>query len=205
MTPSGIETKPSDAAPSVFLSYARADQKRARAVIAVFEQAGIEVWWDGLLEGGESFLPTTEAALESADAVVVLGRDDDAAALKAVAGDGFDVVLDGVCGPPLLAALKATRWGARILTIGTGAGPAPHHRQAAVFVFGHAARQCARHPARRAYRAATLAAQDLCSMLPAYRKTHHLQSGVGHYGVFNGKRWDAQIYPVVRSLIRSAH
>jgi NADPH:quinone reductase-like Zn-dependent oxidoreductase len=56
------------------------------------------------------------------DAVVVLGRDDDAAALKAVAGDGFDVVLDGVCGPPLLAALKATRWGARILTIGTGAG-----------------------------------------------------------------------------------
>lgn len=57
-----------------------------------------------------------------ADAVVALGSDDDAAALKAVAGEGFDVVLDGVCGPPLLAALKATRWGARILTIGTGAG-----------------------------------------------------------------------------------
>jgi NADPH:quinone reductase-like Zn-dependent oxidoreductase len=57
-----------------------------------------------------------------ADAVVALGSDDDGAALKAVAGEGFDVVLDGVCGPPLLAALKATRWGARILTIGTGAG-----------------------------------------------------------------------------------
>lgn len=57
-----------------------------------------------------------------ADAVVALGSNDDAAALKAVAGEGFDVVLDGVCGPPLLAALKATRWGARILTIGTGAG-----------------------------------------------------------------------------------
>lgn len=57
-----------------------------------------------------------------ADAVVALGSDDDPAALKAVAGEGFDVVLDGVCGPPLLAALKATRWGARILTIGTGAG-----------------------------------------------------------------------------------
>ena len=51
----------------------------------------------------------------------------------------------------------------------------------------------------------TLAAQDLCSLLPDYRKTHHLQAGVGHYGVFNGKRWDAQIYPVVRNLIRSAH
>jgi NADPH2:quinone reductase len=57
-----------------------------------------------------------------ADAVVALGSDDDAAALKAVAGEGFDVVLDGVCGAPLLSALKATRWGARILTIGTGAG-----------------------------------------------------------------------------------
>ena len=50
----------------------------------------------------------------------------------------------------------------------------------------------------------TLAAQDLCTMLPAYRKTHHLQAGVGHYGVFSGKRWDAQIYPVVRNMIQSA-
>lgn len=57
---------------TVFLSYARADQKRALPVIAALEKSGIEVWWDGLLEGGASFLPTTEAALESADAVVVL-------------------------------------------------------------------------------------------------------------------------------------
>ena len=58
-----------------------------------------------------------------ADAVVPLGQGaDDAAALKAAAGAGYDVVLDGVCGAPMLAALKATRWGARILTIGTGAG-----------------------------------------------------------------------------------
>ncbi len=61
-----------DGAPSVFLSYARADQKRALPVIKAFEQAGMRVWWDGLLEGGDTFLPTTEAALESADAVVVL-------------------------------------------------------------------------------------------------------------------------------------
>lgn len=57
-----------------------------------------------------------------ADAVVFLGGADDAAALEAAAGKGFDVVLDGVCGAPMLAALKAARWGARILTIGTGAG-----------------------------------------------------------------------------------
>lgn len=68
-----------------------------------------------------------------ADAVVALGSDDDAVALKAVAGEGFDVVLDGVCGAPLLAALKATRWGARILTIGTGAGRDIHLNIADLF------------------------------------------------------------------------
>jgi polyhydroxyalkanoate depolymerase len=51
----------------------------------------------------------------------------------------------------------------------------------------------------------TLAAQDLCAGLRPYMKTHHLQAGVGHYGVFNGKKWDAQIYPVVRNHIMSAH
>lgn len=68
------------------------------------------------------------AALQSqkargfADAVVQLGCADDVAALKAASNGGFDVVLDLVCGQPLLNALKATRWGARIMTIGTGAG-----------------------------------------------------------------------------------
>lgn len=57
-----------------------------------------------------------------ADAVVRLGGSDDVAALKDASNGGFDVVLDLVCGPPLLTALKATRWGARIITIGTGAG-----------------------------------------------------------------------------------
>lgn len=57
-----------------------------------------------------------------ADAVVPLGGSNDVAALKDASNGGFDVVLDLVCGPPLLSALKATRWGARIMTIGTGAG-----------------------------------------------------------------------------------
>ncbi|MEY2925540.1 MAG: hypothetical protein RL367_17, partial [Pseudomonadota bacterium] len=56
----------------VFLSYSREDRKRALQVIAALEKAGFDVWWDGLLAGGETFLHTTEAALESADAVVVL-------------------------------------------------------------------------------------------------------------------------------------
>lgn len=57
-----------------------------------------------------------------ADEIVVLDGADDVAALKAASGDGFDVVLDLVCGQPMLNALKVTRWGARIMTIGTGAG-----------------------------------------------------------------------------------
>lgn len=59
-------------AATVFLSYSRADQKRALPVIKALEAAGLQVWWDGLLEGGTPYLPTTEAALEGADAVVVL-------------------------------------------------------------------------------------------------------------------------------------
>lgn len=57
-----------------------------------------------------------------ADDIVCLNSDDDVSAHKAVAGEGYDVILDGVCGQPLLDALKAARWGARIMTIGTGAG-----------------------------------------------------------------------------------
>ena len=50
----------------------------------------------------------------------------------------------------------------------------------------------------------TLAAQDLCSGLRPYMKTHHLQAGVGHYGVFNGRRWEGQVYPVLRNHIQSS-
>ncbi|MGY4829513.1 polyhydroxyalkanoate depolymerase [Sphaerotilaceae bacterium SBD11-9] len=47
----------------------------------------------------------------------------------------------------------------------------------------------------------TLAAQDLCSSLRPYMRTHYVQAGVGHYGVFSGRRWKNQIYPVVRDVI----
>jgi polyhydroxyalkanoate depolymerase len=48
----------------------------------------------------------------------------------------------------------------------------------------------------------TLAAQDLCSGLRQYMKSHHVQTGVGHYGVFSGKRWSKEIYPKVRDVIQ---
>lgn len=47
----------------------------------------------------------------------------------------------------------------------------------------------------------TMAAQDLCPKLRPYMRTHYVQAGVGHYGVFSGKRWQQQIYPIVRSTI----
>lgn len=57
---------------TVFVSYSRADLKRARPIIAALEAAGYRVWWDGLLEGGTRFTHITEGALEAAKAVVVL-------------------------------------------------------------------------------------------------------------------------------------
>lgn len=57
---------------TVFFSYSRSDQKQALPIIAAIERAGYKVWWDGMLEGGISFLETTEHALETAKAVVVL-------------------------------------------------------------------------------------------------------------------------------------
>ena len=47
----------------------------------------------------------------------------------------------------------------------------------------------------------TLAAQDLASSLRPYLRTHYVQPSVGHDGIFSGKRWQNQIYPVVRDVI----
>lgn len=70
-TENGREAAPADE-PYVFVSYARADEKAARAVIGVLEQAGFKVWWDGLIPGGERFGSLIGEALEKARAVVVL-------------------------------------------------------------------------------------------------------------------------------------
>jgi polyhydroxyalkanoate depolymerase len=51
----------------------------------------------------------------------------------------------------------------------------------------------------------TFPAHDLCTGIPPEHKQHHLQAGVGHYGVFSGSRWEAEVYPVVRGFIEKAH
>jgi poly(3-hydroxybutyrate) depolymerase len=50
----------------------------------------------------------------------------------------------------------------------------------------------------------TVAAHDMCSKLRPYLKRHHMQAGVGHYGVFSGKRWENQVYPIVKNVILSS-
>ena len=47
----------------------------------------------------------------------------------------------------------------------------------------------------------TLAAQDLCPRIPDGKRGHHVQAGVGHYGVFSGSAWEGQISPMVRDFI----
>ncbi len=47
----------------------------------------------------------------------------------------------------------------------------------------------------------TQAALELCSNIPASRKQHYMQLGVGHYGVFNGSRFRKEIAPRIRDFI----
>ncbi len=49
----------------------------------------------------------------------------------------------------------------------------------------------------------TMAALDLCEGLRPSMRRHHLQTGVGHYGVFSGRRWTGEIYPKLRETIQA--
>jgi len=48
----------------------------------------------------------------------------------------------------------------------------------------------------------TMAAHDICSAIPENRRRNHLQKGVGHYGIFNGRRWREYIVPEVSRFVR---
>ena len=58
--------------PYVFVSYARADEKKARAIIKCIDRAGFRVWWDALIPSGDRFSSRIAEALEGARAIVVL-------------------------------------------------------------------------------------------------------------------------------------
>lgn len=50
----------------------------------------------------------------------------------------------------------------------------------------------------------TQAAHDLCRNIPKSRKRHLTAQGVGHYGIFSGRRWREMIYPKIREFIRAS-
>ncbi|WP_407052008.1 polyhydroxyalkanoate depolymerase [Methyloraptor flagellatus] len=49
----------------------------------------------------------------------------------------------------------------------------------------------------------TQAAHTLCSSIPADRRADYVQQSVGHYGVFNGSRFRAEIAPRISDFINS--
>ncbi len=49
----------------------------------------------------------------------------------------------------------------------------------------------------------TEAAHRLCVNIPAERKAHYLQPNVGHYGVFNGSRFRAEVAPRIADFMLS--
>jgi poly(3-hydroxybutyrate) depolymerase len=50
----------------------------------------------------------------------------------------------------------------------------------------------------------TEATHALCSSIPAHRRIHYMQPGVGHYGVFNGSRFRSEIVPRISDFMVSA-
>jgi len=47
----------------------------------------------------------------------------------------------------------------------------------------------------------TEAAHALCLNIPRQQREHFLAPGVGHYGIFSGRRWREVIFPRVRDFI----
>jgi poly(3-hydroxybutyrate) depolymerase len=47
----------------------------------------------------------------------------------------------------------------------------------------------------------TEAAQSLCKGIPAGDKQHFLAKGVGHYGIFSGRKYREMVYPRIRAFI----
>jgi poly(3-hydroxybutyrate) depolymerase len=48
----------------------------------------------------------------------------------------------------------------------------------------------------------TKAAHDILSSIPANKKHHYEQPGVGHYGIFNGRRFREVIAPKIKAFIQ---
>ena len=50
----------------------------------------------------------------------------------------------------------------------------------------------------------TEVAHELCVGVPSRLRAHHCERGIGHFGLFHGRRWRTQFMPRVRGFVRSA-
>ena len=50
----------------------------------------------------------------------------------------------------------------------------------------------------------TEATHGLCPRIPADRRVHYVQQGVGHYGVFNGSRFRSEIVPRISAFMQAS-
>ncbi|MGN6057458.1 MAG: TIR domain-containing protein [Sphingomicrobium sp.] len=66
------QTRAPDKSVTLFLSYSREDEPRARRLAAALEHAGYTIWWDALIAGGEAYSRSIAEALEIADVIIVL-------------------------------------------------------------------------------------------------------------------------------------
>lgn len=48
----------------------------------------------------------------------------------------------------------------------------------------------------------TEAAQTLCKNLPESMRHHHMQKGVGHYGIFNGRKFREHVVPIIVDFVK---
>ena len=56
----------------IFVSYKREDETRVGSVVRALEGAGLSVWWDRGLPGGESWRSQIQNALDTAKCVIVV-------------------------------------------------------------------------------------------------------------------------------------
>jgi hypothetical protein len=56
----------------IFLSYKREDEARVGRLVRALEGAGLDVWWDGGLAGGENWRVRIQTALDAARCVIVV-------------------------------------------------------------------------------------------------------------------------------------
>ena len=50
----------------------------------------------------------------------------------------------------------------------------------------------------------TIAAQVMCRRIPQERRMQYLQPDVGHYGIFNGRKWRSDILPRIAAFVAAS-